>query len=295
MKKFVEYCNSIKKKVEDATTVDIINWHVTLLSRGLKPKSVMGYLTAVVSMRQRLGLTETDGIVNVARQALRAKGAVPSGPKPVPSLDRLWARLHELEEVDPGNRKAARARALVLLRLATLARSFDMENWRSDSVVIRADGMQVVAERTKHNPAPKTYRIPRVISEDAEKRRLCPVAAFERYRDAYCNIRVCDYVWRAVKAPFQRIKADTIASATKEVLVDAGYTREELLPHGLRSVGATLARQGGATLEAVKQAGGWKSWETMLNYYLHAGDFGTIVAEAIYDAFPGEASSVEES
>ena len=45
----------------------------------------------------------------------------------------------------------------------------------------------------------------------------------------------------------------------------------------------------------MKQASGWKSWETMLNYYLHAGDFGTIVAEAIYDMLPGKASSVEES
>jgi len=52
-------------------------------------------------------------------------------------------------------------------------------------------------------------------------------------------------------------------------------------------------------LRPLSNKAGWKSWETMMNHYLHAGDFGNQVACAIYEDFDedfeDEPNSVQES
>lgn len=295
VKRFSAYCQSIGKSVAEATSVDIINWHASLLQARLKPKSVMGYVSAVVSMRTHLGIADDRALLHLTNQALRAQGAVPAGPRPVPSLTALWNHLKVLKERDPQSRIDARARAIILLRLATLARSYDLQYWLTESVKIDKDHAEVTAERTKGNPVSRRYTLPRVMAEDAFKRALCPVAALEHYLSLYKDLGSAKYLWRKVVQPFSNVKHDTIRSAVQKALTEAGYSSDVIKPHGLRGVGASLARKGGATLEAVKAAGGWRSWETMLNFYLHVGDFHTVVAEAIYDQFPDEASAVEES
>jgi len=296
VRKFADFCEKSGKSLARATTVDIVNWHAALLTTGLKEQSVKEYVGAVVSMRTHLGIEDDASLLRVTRQALKANGAVPPGPRPTPSLTRLWEHLQVLKERDPLSRKDARGRALVLVRLATLGRAFDLQHWLAASLKFTNEGATVTAERTKCNPTPRYYRIPRVTADDVAKRALCPVAALEHYCALYKDFAAEKYVWRAVTKPFRNITADAIASATKAVLTAAGYAADEIRPHGLRAVGAQLARRGGADLEEVKSAGGWKSWQTMLDYYLHAGDYCTAVAMAIYEAFPeDEASAVEGS
>lgn len=276
---FMAWCSSKGLHPVHCTTAELLNW-ISGLSK-LKASSRMSYLNAVTSLRARLGASGEDvPLLATYRRSLRNQGAVPAGPKEVPDLGKLFRHIQDLGSAPPERRKEARAVALVLLKLTTMARAFDMSWWRSDSVQITEKGLHVTAERTKGWTRPKKYFIPRCRAVPS----LCPVAAFERYWKLYAGTNR-DYVWRAVVSPFDCIEADTISGIVRRVIEDAGFSKEELTAHGLRNAGASIARKNGASLEAVKQQGGWKSWETMMNHYLHAGDFGNQVACAIYEDF----------
>lgn len=300
MKDFADWCNNNNIEPAKASTADVINWAVSL--QRLKPSSQMTYLNAITSVRGQLGVTEDEKLLQTFRRSLRAGGAIPDGPREVPPLDRLFTHLIELSKAGPERRSEARARALVLCKLASLARSFDMQHWLADSVRIDADCLKVCAERTKGRNKKHNYRIVRC----AEVPDLCPVAAFERYWAIYTKDGAPPdkYVWYTIvkrdRRGYHSITADSIARVVRDVITEAGYENDELKPHGLRNAGASIARKNGASLEAVKAQGGWQSWETMMKHYVHPGDFARQVAMAIYEEFPDgdvedEASSDEVS
>jgi len=293
---FATWCDSNNIDPKTASTAAVINWVVSLQPR-IIPSSQMGYLNAVTSVRSQLGVVEDDQLLRTFRRSLRASGAIADGPREVPPLDRLFAELRRLGDAPPERRLEARAKALVLCKLASLARSFDMQHWLSASVRIDENCMRVTAERTKGRNKRHEYRIVRCINVPS----LCPVAAFERYWALYNKdgMQPDKYVWCAIvkrkKGGYHSITADSIARVVSDVIKSAGYEADELRPHGLRNAGASIARRHGATLEAVKAHGGWRSWETMLQHYMHPGDFARQVAEAIYEDFPEEGAEDEAS
>lgn len=287
MQHFATWCEGNGINASAASTVDLVNWAASL--QGIKPSSCMTYLNAVTSVRHQLGIQDDHSLLHKFRQSLRSRGAVPDGPREVPPLDRLFTHLVELGKAAPDRRLEARAKALVLCKLASLARAFDMFHWLAESVRISDEGLRVKAERTKGRNKERDFRIARC----AEVPELCPVAAFERYWALYAPDGEAPgkYVWYSVKkrnGKFYNLSADSISRAVHEVLEAAGYETDELRPHGLRNAGASIARKNGASLEAVKAQGGWRSWETMMKHYVHPGDFATQVAKAIYDEFPDE-------
>lgn len=227
---FNRWCAEQGVNVATAQTKDVVNWLASLTR--LKAQSKMTYVNAVTSLRAHSGVQDDPALLKVVRQALRAEGAVPSGPREHASLDRLFVKLLGMEKEPEARRVPARGRALVLLKLVTLARSFDMQWWLSETVRCSEEGLRVTAERTKGRNKPHHYKVPRC----KETPELCPVAAFERYWRIYTANGMPEnkYVWRAVTSPYKNVTADTISSAVRKVFNEAGYSVDELRPHDLR-------------------------------------------------------------
>lgn len=182
---------------------------------------------------------------------------------------------------NPTSRKVSRIRAIVLCRFVTLARSKDLEGWLADTLEIRDDKIIVRTECTKGTAASRSYIIPRY-TDDASR---CPYTAFIDYWSLMRTLGSSPYVWRAITRPFERVKADSIGRITREALEAAGISSDALKPHKLRMVATSQALALGAPADEVQTAGGWRSAQTMYDFYVRRPEAGANVARVLFRLF----------
>jgi len=191
----------------------------------------------------------------------------------IPSLAPVFEALKRMR--DPRSRKACRTRALVLVKVASLARAIDLSYWRFDSLKFDTDGFTVTAARTKGRPEERSFRVYRFLDQP----ELCPVTALEEYVNVMSTFDRCEFVWRAVKSPFRVITADRISSSVNDFLKSVSG---DFKSHLLRAASASIAAAGGVSLDSIQVAGGWRSAATMLQYYVRRPDAEEQVQQAVF-------------
>jgi hypothetical protein len=275
IKRFEAFCTKHGTSAVDATPVVVVNF-LQECARTVQPATIDTYATAVVAFLTRIapGWSDPSDLIGQFRRAIGK-----TNPRPERRSERLPS-LRPLFTLLEGNRQAerrdvCRARALVLLKLVTLARAVDMSYWLTASIVVTDTTLRVTAERTKGRSVAHTYEVHRF----ADKPALCPVAAFEDYWRLLRGLSTDKYVWRAIKRPFGGVSADTISRVVSSTLAEAGI---DLRSHGLRASSASTAAAHGVPLDAIQAAGHWSSAETMLEYYIRRPDASDEVQRAIY-------------
>jgi len=246
-----------------ATLLQLCDYLQTRLDEGLKPSTVRSYGNAIVTIRRHCNKPLEDNNGHLQRFLEGASRKAPAAARQTEALD-IAPLLQYLRAMEPGDRReAARKKALVLVKIVTLARSADMANWLASSVKFNADGsLSVAAQRTKSSQARQVAYTIKPLPADP---RLCPVTAFRAYWSLLQPLSQDQRVWRAIVAPFGGITADRIASEVRAVMREAGMQDSV---HALRGAAATRAVAAGIGEEAVQQAGGWRSTEVFHDFYL---------------------------
>lgn len=275
VKRFAQFCAEAGIRVEDASAVTVVNFLQSIAS-GIAPATVDTYATAISAFLTRISTSWRDDADLIGQFR---SGLTKSNPRPERRSERLPS-LKPLFSLLEGNRAeqrrdVCRDRALVLLKLVTLARAVDLSYWLTNSVVITRESLTVVAERTKGRAVAHTF----VVYRFTDQPLLCPVAAFEDYWRLFEGLSQDKYVWRAIRRPFAAVTADTISRVVSDVLIKAGI---DLRSHSLRASSASAAAAQGVPLDAIQAAGYWRSAATMLDHYIRRPDASEEVQRAVY-------------
>ncbi len=257
--------------------------------RSYQAMSIVTLVRCITAIPKKLGKwkDETNLVGQYVHGILNSLPRPDRRQDPIPSLEKLFHWLRRSRDVT--SRKVCRWRAVILCRFVTLARSTDLATWLADSVEIGEDRIIVRTERTKGSAASRSYILPRFADDPA----LCPYTAFLDYWRCMQAKSTSKYVWRAIRRPHAAISADSIGRISREGLREAGYSRTELRSHGLRSVATTLALHLGAPPDIVQAAGGWRSSDTMYDFYVRRPESGAYVARLLFRLFMEGASDTE--
>lgn len=261
--------------------VEVVNYLVTLRSGGSASRTLLSKATAVMAIPKATNSWSdpADLVSRFLQGARKSRPVHDHRADSIPSIQPLFAWLSASR--DSTSRKASRLRAIVLCRFVTLARSKDMEGWLADTLEIRDDKIIVRTERTKGRAASRSYIIPRY-PDDAGR---CPYTAFIDYWSLMRTLGSSRYVWRAITSPFERVRADSIGRITREALEAAGISSDTVKPHKLRMVATSQALALGAPADEVQTAGGWRSAQTLYDFYVRRPEAGANVARVLFRLF----------
>lgn len=277
--KFVTWRGGDATKV--VTPVEVVNYLATLQRNGCATRTLLSQATSVMAIPKATDqwADPTELVSRFIRGARKSRPVRDHRADPIPSLQPLFAWLATSR--DPASRRVSRIRAVTLCRFVTLARSKDMEGWLAESVRVSNDSIVILTERTKGQPTSRSYIIPRYTDNDG----LCPYTAFLDYWSLMRSLGTSTFVWRAITQPFDRISADTIGRITREALEAAGIRSDQVRPHSLRAVAASQALALGAPSDEVQTAGGWRSAQTMYDFYVRRPEAGANVARVLFRLF----------
>lgn len=269
----------------DIAPAEVVNYLEEQRREGYHSRTILSCASAIVAFPRATGRWRDDSnlLTGFCKALKKLHPARDKRADPLPSLDPLlrWLRSSR----DPANRKVSRMRAIILCRFVTLARSADISFWRADSVEVAEDRIVVRAERTKMNFASRSFYIPRYAGDEA----LCPYTAFLDYWKLVLHLSSAKSVWRAITAPFGDLSVDSIRRISKEALQAAGLDLDKLKAHGLRAVATSQALMRGAAPDEVQAAGGWKSVQTMYDFYVRRPDAGERVGRLLFTLFDEDA------
>lgn len=239
--------------------------------------SIIGLVRGITAILSKLGRwkDETGLIAQYVRGITNEIPRHDRRADPIPSLEKLLVWL--LHSRDKTSMKMCRSRAIILCRMVTLARSKDIAGWLASSVSFEEDSVTVRTERTKRKARSRSYILPRL--PDCEE--LCPYTAFADYWSLMKDKSSDQYVWRAVRHPYEALSADSVGRISREALREAGYSSTELRSHDLRMVSASLVIRNGGQPGSLQVAGGWESYQTMDECYIRRPEAAQDVAQLI--------------
>lgn len=162
-----------------------------------------------------------------------------------------------------------RAKSIMLLRLATIARSSDIYYILFSSIQFHDQEMKFKkrAWKNQRNMDEKIFSVRRF----EMNRELCPVATLEAYVQATRDIsRPSDRVYVSIKAPIKEITTQRIAKITLEVMKAAGIDVGKFKAHSTRSASASKAIEKGMSVDEVMALAGWRSRGVFNAFYNRA-------------------------
>lgn len=278
---FARFLQWRKSTAQDISPSEVVNYLEEQRGKGRHVRTVLSLASGITAFPKAMGRWRDDGgLLATFTKAVKKRHPVRDRrADPIPSIDPLleWLRASR----DPSNRKVSRMRAVILCRFVTLARSADISFWLANSVVVEPERILVRAERTKRNFQSRSYYIPRYTGDEA----LCPYTAFLDYWRLLQGRSDASSVWRGITPPFDNLSVDSIRRISREALQAAGIDLDRLKAHGLRMVSTSQALIRGAAPEDVMTAGGWKSVQTMYDFYVRRPEAGERVGRLLFSLF----------
>lgn len=265
---FREWCRvrSIDPLQPDASL--LLNFLQSRFEDGLQHSTIRGYCSAIGAIWKyacNSGVGEDNLIGKFLAGIAKQRPAAPKYDT-FPDLSPL---LEYLLHLDKTRRVDARCKAIVLLKIVTLARSADMARWLASSVQFMDSGeLHLVMAQAKNIQEQQTKLVVRPLESNKD---LCPVEAFRDYWKLLGGASTATFVWRSVVHPFESVSADTISRVTRRAMEDAGMDVEKFQANALR--GAAVARavdSGFCSPEDLRQQGHWKSAQVFYTFYLRS-------------------------
>lgn len=244
-----------------------MNFLQSRFEEGLQHSTIRGYCSAIGAVWKyacKSDASEDDLIgkflAGVAKQR-------PAAPK-YDSFPDLSPLLEYLSRLDKTRRVDMRCKAIVLLKIVTLARSADMARWLADSVQFANSGeLYIVMAKAKNIQEQQTRLTIRPLEGNKD---LCPVEAFRNYWNLLGGASKATSVWRSVVEPFGSVSADTISRVTRNAMEAAGMDVEKFKANALRGAAVTRAVDSGLSPEELRQQGRWKSARVFHTFYLRS-------------------------
>lgn len=235
----------------------------------LQHSTIRGYATAIGVIWRHLSGKEVFSDDLVSRFLSGVAKARPAAPKyeEFPDLEPLLAYVSRLDSAT--RRVDARCKAIVLLKIVTMARAADMARWLADSVEILDTGeLRITGHKTKNVADRQTFFTVQPLPSDPA---LCPVKAFKDYWALLGDKSSSTFIWRAVTSPFDAITADTIGRIVRDAMSAAGIDVAKFQPNSLRGAAATRAVDSGRLpVDTVQSAGHWSSARVFHQHYLRS-------------------------
>jgi len=200
------------------------------------------------------------------------KGVAKASPASQPKYDSFWsldALMEHIRRMPRESRTQKRAAAVVLVKLAILGRSADISKIMESSLVFSETGASFKMKGLKGHSTEVSAPVPLPRLED---RNICAVFALQDYLDDLKSYRgdapIAEVgLFRGVCAPFEVIKATTLAVITKKVLFEAGIDVSKYGAHSTRGAVASAALEAGCPIDQVLAAGRWSSSSTFNKHY----------------------------
>jgi len=265
---------------ENPSSVDLVNFISEMARRGMST-SVIKNLKSMISTSVELNSGVALGKTKLVKSALR--GLTRSRPLQLPKYDEFWdvdVLVDYVRKMSTELRKDKRAKAIVLLKLASITRADDLSKIVESTMVFSEESLSFLMKGIKSDSINFSERV--TIHRFKDDIRVCPVLAMEEYlRDlrTVCSEVAEIGVFRGIVRPFKVLSAVTIAKQTLEVMKAAGIDVNKFGAHSTRGAAASKALNKGSSVEQVMAAGRWSSWEVFNRFYNRAnkGDIASSI------------------
>ena len=174
-----------------------------------------------------------------------------------------------------------RAKAVFLVRCASLMRSNGSEHILRNRMKFTSEGVHLVLDGTKESQGKQVpVYLERIESSDRKPHALCPVDALHAYISRFLRR---NNLWIQADLPYiyQSLSTHRVASSLQspsiqriirsDIFEPAGIPTE-YKPGCLRGACASLAIKAGASMDAVLATGRWKDHNVFLQHYYRGGD-----------------------
>jgi len=275
-----EWAESNSVLASEPTAIDMVNFISDKARQGMS-LSVIKNLKSMISTRVELHSGVALGKTKLVKSALR--GLTRSRPVQLPKYDEFWnvdVLVDFIRQMPTELRKDKRAKAIVLLKLASITRSDDLSKMVESTLVFSEDMLTFYMKGIKSDSLNFSEQV--TIRRFKDDTRVCPVLALEEYlRDlrTFCSEVSEIGVFRGIVRPFKVLSAATISKQTVEVMRAAGIDVDKFGAHSTRGAAASKALNKGSSVEQVMAAGRWSSWEVFNRFYNRAtkGDIASSI------------------
>lgn len=269
LKQWIAFCELNGTSHLTSTPESVINFLATLVDQGKSFATVSSAKSAVCTFLSLLpGSTFNNDDVRISRFL---KGCFRKKP-PKPKYSVVWdvdsvlvniKSCNLISDIPLAQRTRATATLLALSspqRVSELA-SYTVSNMRRfDDRIVFTLGM------TKNRRSSKAPTV--TYSRFVEDPSLCPVEAIIRYLDATADIRGdSDKLFLTTQRPFRAALPPSIARWIREMIYSAGVD-SQFGAHSTRAASSAKARDSGASLESIMEAGNWaKGSSAFMKFY----------------------------
>lgn len=197
------------------------------------------------------------------------KGAFNINP-PVPRYRATWDAndvltvLKPWEPIEELNLPSLTKKVCCLLLLTTCQRLEFLYKMKVPNLVCQPDKIVINFDTPlKHQRVPEPF----IIDSYKPDISLCPVHCLKVYLEKTKKLRSEMSVFIVPRPPYNPASRDTLSRWLKETLKLSNVDTTKYTAHSYRAAAANAKKRGGADIQTILQAGGWKRESTYQKYY----------------------------
>lgn len=266
------WCN--KNRVNDLPADPVkLSEFLTEQAQSLKISTVQRRAAAVGQFHQLKGYESPTShpLVKTVLQGLRRQFGMTIKSAPAIITEKLREMLLCCQR-DKNVALGQRDRALLLIGFAGCFRRSELVALNVENITWATKGVEILLTRSKTDQEShgKIKKIPHGVSS-----LTCPVRALKEWLESadIFSGPIFRSINRHGKISSQRLSDKAVARVVSARAKQAGLEKASFSAHSLRSGFATTAAEGGATVPAIMEQGGWKSTRVALGYVKRREDW----------------------